>query len=190
MTKIILASTSPRRRKLLSKLNLEFEIIPPTFDEKLFDLSADFSSVENLSLKKAQSVAEKIKESALIIGADTIVILDNQILGKPKNREDAFLMLKSLSGKTHIVITGIGICDTATKKAYKGHDITYVTFNELSSSQIYSYIDDRKPFDKAGAYGIQELPKEFIKEVSGETDNVIGLPTKILIKMLDKINNR
>jgi len=184
---IILASSSPRRKQLLSQLGLEFSIISPSFDENKFSLSTEPESVQKLSLYKAKSVCTKLIISALIIGADTVVIYEDKILGKPKSREEAFEMLKMLSGNTHHVITGIAVVDTDTGKEYTSYDITYVKFNKLSDTQINNYIDNMKPYDKAGAYGIQELPSEFVKEIDGEIDNVIGLPTKILIKMLHSI---
>jgi len=184
---IILASSSPRRKQLLSQLGLEFSIISPSFDENKFSLSTKPESVQKLSLYKAKSVCTKLTISALIIGADTVVIHEDKILGKPKSREEAFEMLKMLSGNTHHVITGIAVVDTDTGKEYTSYDITYVKFNKLSDTQINDYIDNMKPYDKAGAYGIQELPPEFVKEIDGEIDNVIGLPTKILIKLLHSI---
>ncbi|MBQ2644572.1 septum formation protein Maf [bacterium] len=188
MKKIILASSSPRRKELLSEICPEFEIIRPVFDETKFHLEPNGISVEELSLLKVKSILNKCTVSSLIIGADTVVILDNKIIGKPKNREHAYEILKSLSGKTHKVITGISIFDTDTKKEYKDFDLTYVKFNILSDEDINNYIEDKKPYDKAGAYGIQEIPKNFLKEINGNYDNVIGLPTKILINMLKKIN--
>lgn len=187
MKKLILASTSPRRHELFSKLNMEFSVAAPSFDESKFVLSVDPKSVETLSLNKAKSVCKKLTVSALVTGADTVVISGNKILGKPKTREEAYKMLKSLSGKTHHVITGIAVVDTETGKEYTGHDVTYVTFNDLSDKQIFDYIDNKKPYDKAGAYGIQELPDDFVKNVDGEIDNVIGLPTKILIKLIQTV---
>lgn len=187
MKKVILASSSPRRIELLSKLNIEFISISPSFDERLFVLTVNPESVEYLSLNKAKSVCKNVTVSALVIGADTVVISDDEILGKPKDREDAYRMIKSLSGKTHHVITGISVIDTETGKEYTGHEITYVTFNDLSDEQIFNYIDSKRPYDKAGAYGIQELPDGFVKNVDGEIDNVIGLPTKILINILQSI---
>lgn len=188
MKELILASTSPRRHELLSSLNVKFRAVAPSFDESKFVLSADPESVETLSLYKAKSVCKNLTVSALVIGADTVVICEDKILGKPKTRDEAYKMLKNLSGKTHHVITGIGIADTETGKEYTGHAVTYVTFNDLSDKQIFDYIDGKKPYDKAGAYGIQELPDGFVKNVDGETDNVIGLPTKILIKLLQTVS--
>ncbi|MGN0015549.1 MAG: Maf family protein [Candidatus Gastranaerophilaceae bacterium] len=188
MKKIILASTSPRRRELLSKLNIDFEVVSPSFDEDSFKISTNPLSIENLSLLKAKSISTKLTVSAFVISADTVVICDNKIMGKPKSEEEAFFMLKTLSGNTHHVITGVAVIDTEKSKEYSAHGITYVTFNDLSDEDIMNYIKDKKPFDKAGAYGIQELPDNFVKMLDGEFDNVMGLPTKILINMLKSIN--
>ena len=188
MKKIVLASSSPRRRELLSELNIKFEIISPVFNEKEFELKPESNSVEQLSLLKAKSISVNFSVSALIISADTVVISDNKILGKPKDRQDAFNMLKELSGKTHSVITGIAVVDTETKKEYTSSATTFVTFNKLTDEDILNYIDTKKPFDKAGAYGIQELPDNFVEKIDGDFDNVVGLPTKILIKMLNSVN--
>lgn len=187
MKKIILASTSPRRRELLTKLNLKFEVASPAFDEDKFKISSNPLSIEKLSLLKAKSFSMKTEVSALVISADTVVIADDKIMGKPKSPEEAYLMLRTLSGNTHHVITGVAVVDTDTKLEYSAHCITYVTFNELSDSDIWNYIDEKKPFDKAGAYGIQELPDCFVKSIDGEFDNVIGLPTKILINLINSI---
>lgn len=187
MKKVILASTSPRRRELLKTLNMDFETVSPSFDESGFEISVNPSSIENLSLFKAKSISEKITVSALVIGADTVVVCGDKILGKPKSRQEAYNMLSLLSDNTHHVITGVAVVDTETKKEYLSHGITYVTFNKLSDKEIYSYIDNKKPFDKAGAYGIQELPQNFIKSIDGDFDNVVGLPTNILIKILEGI---
>lgn len=188
MKKIILASTSPRRRELLSKLNMDFEVVSPSFDEDSFKISSNPLSIEKLSLLKAKSISIKTTVSAFVIGADTVVIFENKILGKPKSEAEAFSMLKTLSGNTHHVITGVSVIDTENGHEYSSHEITYVTFNKLSDEDIWSYINDKRPFDKAGAYGIQELPENFVKSFEGELDNVIGLPIKILINMFKSIN--
>lgn len=188
MQKIILASSSPRRKMLLSKLNIDFETVSPLFDESEFKLEPINDSVENLSLLKAKSISVILTVSALVISADTVVICDDKILGKPKDRNEAYQMLKMLSGKTHKVITGIAVINSCNNNVLKNSDTTYVSFNDLSDADIYSYIDNKKPFDKAGSYGIQELPDNFIKSIDGDLENVIGLPTKILIKMLKTIN--
>jgi septum formation protein len=186
MKKIILASSSPRRQKLLSTIINNFEVIPQSFDETKFELSPKSFSLQQLSLLKAKSIYLQDK-SALIISADTVVIYENEIMGKPKSREDAFRMLKKLSGKTHYVMTGVAVLDYESKNSLTDCGITYVSFNELSDDEIYNYIDCKKPFDKAGSYGIQELPQNFVKDINGDFDNVVGLPIKILIKMIEKM---
>lgn len=185
MKKIILASSSPRRRELLTKIAKDFEIVTPTFDESKFSLSTNPISIETLSLSKAKSISIKLTISALVISADTVVIYGDRIMGKPKSREEAYDMIKTLSGKTHHVITGVAVVDAESGNYKTSHDTTFVTFNELSDEDIYGYIDDKKPYDKAGAYGIQELPENFVKSIDGEFDNVMGLPTKILINILE-----
>ena len=190
MKKIILASNSPRRRELLAGMNVEFEAVSPKFDERSFTLEAKPESVEKLSLLKAKSISVDLKVSALVIGADTIVVKSNEIMGKPKDEQDAFRMLRSLSGCRHEVITGVAVVDTESSAEKTSHAVTYVNFNELTDEDIWNYIKDKKPFDKAGSYGIQELPENFVKSIDGYYDNVVGLPTKILINLLNTIKNQ
>ena len=185
--KIILASSSPRRHELLKSAKIEFEVIKPTFDESTFEIKPEPKILEQLSLLKAKSITKNLSVSALVISADTVVILDDKIMGKPKDFDDALTMWNDLNGKTHKVITSICILDTKTNKEYLTHDTTYVTFNTLTECEIVEYIQTKKPFDKAGAYGIQEIPKNFVKFLDGEFDNVMGLPTKILINILKTI---
>lgn len=181
MPKIILASGSPRRKQILENAGLIFEIHASNFDEKL--KSHDFSKeiIEQFAFNKAKDVAEKFKND-IVISADTVVVYDNKIFMKPKNKEDAFGMLKTLSGKTHFVQTSICMLygDEKHIKSVK----TYVTFNDLSDELINYYIENYKPFDKAGAYGIQELPEGFIKSVYGDYENVIGISSTIVKEML------
>jgi septum formation protein len=185
MGKIILGSSSPRRADILKKLKLDFEIIPSDYVEPhdRTDFSYDF--VENLAYNKALDVAKRIKEPATIIGADTIVVINNKILGKPKDKEDAYNTLKMLSGKTHFVVTGVALVQSITLEKKVKSETTYVTFEDLTDSQIAYYIEKFKPFDKAGSYGIQELPEGYIKKVEGDLNNVIGLPSELLLKMLE-----
>ena len=184
MGKIILGSSSPRRSDILKKLKLDFEIIPSDYVEPHDRTDFSYDYVESLAYNKALDVAKRISEDAIVIGADTIVVIDNKILGKPKDKKDAYQMLKSLSGKTHFVVTGLAVVESKTLKFEVKTDTTYVTFNELTNEQIDYYIQNFKPFDKAGSYGIQELPDEYVKEVKGSLDNVIGLPSELLLKML------
>lgn len=184
MGKIILGSSSPRRSDILKQLNLNFEIIPSSYVEPHDQTVFSYDFVEKLAYNKALNVARQIKEAALVIGADTIVVIDNKILGKPKDKKEAVNMLHSLSGKTHFVVTSIAVINTKNLKAKIKSTTTYVTFEHLTEEQINYYIDNYQPYDKAGAYGIQELPDGYIKEIHGSVDNVIGLPSKTLLELL------
>lgn len=190
--RIILASQSPRRHELIKSLNIDFKVILPTFEEKLESDEYSDKIILSLSLSKALSVLENnnqgtdffLLKNSLIISADTVVVFNNKIFGKPKDKKHAKEMLKQLSGNTHFVVTAISVIDTNTKKSISRLTKTHVTFQNLSDELIDKYINDKQPLDKAGAYGIQEMGEEFIKKVDGELDNVIGLPTKTLIEIL------
>ena len=184
MKKIILASSSPRRKELVKLLNIDFEIIPSSYQEKIEDSNFDYKKIEDLAYNKALFVAKNIKEEALIIGADTVVVLNNCILGKPKNKDDAFNMLKSLSGNEHFVVTSICVIETPSMRKKITSTTSYVEFENLTDKMITDYIEKFKPFDKAGAYGIQELPHGFVKHVGGSFENIIGLCPKALEKTL------
>ena len=182
--KIILASSSPRRADILKKHNIEFEIIPSPYveDHSTTDFSYDF--IENLAYNKAKAVVPLVNEQSLIVGADTIVVLDGKILGKPNGYDGAFEMLKNLSGKTHHVVTAIVVMDSDTQNYKKQSTTSEVTFENLTDEQIKYYIDNFKPFDKAGSYGIQEMPKGYIKSYTGDLENIIGISSKTLLEML------
>lgn len=182
--KIILASSSPRRADILKKHNIEFKIIPSPYveDHSRTDFSYDF--IENLAYNKAKAVVPLVNEQSLIVGADTIVVLDGKILGKPNGYDGAFEMLKSLSGKTHHVVTAIVVIDSDTQNYKKQSTTSEVTFENLTDEQIKYYIDNFKPFDKAGSYGIQEMPKGYIKSYTGDLENIIGISSKTLLEML------
>lgn len=185
--KIILGSQSPRRHSLIKNLNVDFEIIVPDFDEKLDSDNFSDDIIKSLSFQKAQSILNKKTQTivnSLVISADTVVILENKILGKPKDEAEAIEMLKSLSGKTHYVATAVTVLDSDTKKSLTEIIKTYVTFQDLPGELIQDYVKTFKPFDKAGSYGIQEMGEEFIKSVDGDLENVIGLPTNTLKQML------
>lgn len=185
MGKIILGSSSPRRSDILKKMNLQYEIIPSGYEEihDRTDFSYDF--VESLAYNKALDVAKKINEEAQVIGADTIVVIDNKILGKPENKNQAYEMLNKLSGKTHLVVTAIAVINTPSLEFKIKSTTTKVTFENLTKEQIEFYIENFKPFDKAGSYGIQELPEGYVKKIEGSLDNVIGLPSSTLLHMLN-----
>ena len=182
--KIILASSSPRRADILKKHNIHFKTIPSPYvdDHSTTDFSYDF--IENLAYNKAKAVVPLVNEQSLIVGADTIVVLDGKILGKPDGYNGAFEMLKNLSGKTHHVVTAIVVMDSDTQNYKKQSTTSEVTFENLTDEQIKYYIDNFKPFDKAGSYGIQEMPKGYIKSYTGDLENIIGISSKTLLEML------
>lgn len=185
MKRIILASQSPRRKQLLKQIGLQFDVIVSGVDEKLNPRFKPRKQAEVLSLQKAQSIAEKLK-NGLVIGADTIVCVDNDVIGKPKDESDAKRMLKKLSGRTHSVITGFTLIDTESKKHITKSVETKLWFRKLNDRDIQSFIKKEKPFDKAGAYAIQELAAIFVVRIEGDYFNIVGLPLYELAKQLRK----
>ena len=182
--KIILASSSPRRADILKKHNIEFKIIPSPYVEDHSTTDFSYAFIENLAYNKAKAVVPLVKEPSTIIAADTIVVLDGKILGKPDGYDGAFDMLKSLSGKTHHVVSAIVVMDSDTQNYKKQSTTSEVTFENLTDEQIKYYIDNFKPFDKAGSYGIQEMPKGYIKSYTGDLENIIGISSKTLLEMI------
>ncbi len=190
MGKIILGSSSPRRADILNKLKLDFQIIPSSYVEPHNKTDFSYAFVEESAYNKALFVARELKnEQHLVIGADTIVVIDNKILEKPKDYNDAISMLKKLSGKTHFVVTAVAIINSENMEHLTKSTTTFVTFESLTDKQIIDYIEEFKPFDKAGAYGIQELPAGFVKSVDGSLDNVIGLPSETLLQLLKNFDS-
>ena len=185
MGKIILASSSPRRSDILRQHNINFEVIPSPYKENHSVADFSYSFIEELAYNKAFGVLPILKEPALIIGADTMVVLDGKILGKPKDYEDAFSMLKKLSGRTHDVVTGIAIINSADKNFLKKSVTSRVTFTKLTDFQIEFYIKEYQPYDKAGAYGIQEMPTGYIENYEGSFENIVGLCAETVIEMLN-----
>ena len=183
--KIVLASSSPRRAAIMEKTKVKFEIIPSPYIEDHTTTVFSYEFVENLAYNKAKAVIPLIKEPATIIGADTVVVLDGEILGKPNGETGAFEMLKKLSGKTHSVVTSIVVIDSQTGEYKKDSTTSYVTFENLTDEKIHYYIDNFKPFDKAGSYGIQEMPEGYIKSYEGDFENIMGMSSKSLINLLN-----
>lgn len=182
--KIILASSSPRRADILKKTKLQFGIMPSPYVEEHTTTAFSYEFIENLAYNKAKAVLPLLKEPSIVIGADTIVVLDNEILGKPDGEQGAFKMLKSLSGKTHSVVTSIVVINSETNEVKKNSTTSYVTFENLTDEQINYYIEKFKPFDKAGSYGIQEMPDGYIKSYTGDLENIIGMSSKALIELI------
>lgn len=187
MKHIILASKSPRRKELLERLNLNFEIIVSQVDEDSFKENTPYELVERLAYEKANSILQLTDKDSIIIGSDTVVVFDNQILGKPNDEHQALIYLKKLSGKRHFVYSGIAILDSKTNKKYVTHEVTEVYMKELNDEEISSYIKTGEPLDKAGAYGIQGVGSIFIEKIVGDYYNVMGLPLNKLYRGLNEI---
>jgi septum formation protein len=179
MKKIILASQSPRRRDLLKQIGLEFEIDPSNYEE---DMSLEMEPnklAEHLSLGKAEDVAQRHKDS-IIISADTIVAVDNEVFGKPKTPEKAKYMLQKLSGRAHSVITGFTVIDTQTNKQISKSVETKVYFKNIPQEEMDAYIASGEPLDKGGGYAIQGLAALFVEKIDGDYFNIVGLPILVL----------
>jgi septum formation protein len=182
---IILASASERRKELLKRIIPDFKVIASDFNEDSIAFKGDcIKYVEDLSLGKAQNVANKTKAANIIIGCDTIVYHSEKVLGKPKNEEEAYKMLVSLSGNSHFVYSGISIINTETNSIVQDYVCTEVYFSKLSVPQIHSYIKSGEPMDKAGAYGIQGYGGIFVEKINGCYYNVVGLPINKLYSLL------
>ena len=186
MVQIILASASPRRRELLTRITEDFKVKASDFKEDNISFKGDFPSyVKEISMNKALNVAKTVKEEALIIGVDTIVALKNKVLGKPKDEEEAFSMLKALSGNNHEVYSGITVIKAPELTMIRDYACTKIKFDLLKDEEILEYISTKEPLDKAGAYGIQGLASVFVEEIHGCYYNVVGLPLNKLKKLLE-----
>lgn len=172
---IILASASPRRQALLRQLGLSFTVQAADIDEDQVQIKEPGALVCALSLQKAQAVAAQ-HEDALILAADTVVVLDGAILGKPANEEEAFSMLRGLSGRSHEVYTGFTLLHPQRSLVHSSHEISSVRFRPLTDDDIRRYIQTGEPMDKAGAYGIQGYGALLISGIMGDFYNVMGLP--------------
>jgi len=180
---LILASKSPRRKHLLEQAGLKFSIIPSDFDESSMAMSDPASYVRKLAEFKALDISQKHPDS-WVIGADTIVLIDNQILGKPGSNDEAREMLKRLSGKSHQVLTGYCICCGQKKQLFSETVKTVVYFKKLRLEEIDWYIETGEPLDKAGAYAIQGLGSSLVRSIEGSYTNVVGLPVCEVIDFL------
>lgn len=185
MNRLILASASPRRRELLARLGLSFEVHPSMVDETTFNYLPPALKVEKLALAKARAVARTLKEG-LIIGADTIVVCDGRVLEKPQSTEEAAAMLFALSGRTHIVYTGVAVVRAPGNEAKSSHAATEVTFRRLTPQVIAAYVATGEPMDKAGAYGIQGRGALLVEGIKGDYFNVVGLPLVKVAELLEQ----
>ena len=180
---IILASSSPRRKDLLRQIGVEFSIDPADVDERVLPNEVPEGYAVRVALDKARLAASRAV-AGIVIAADTIVVVDDEILGKPADAGDAERMLKMLSGKAHRVITGLAVMDAATGRTLTRTSITRVWFRRLMQQEIVSYIATGEPLDKAGAYGIQERGALLVDKIDGCYFNVVGLPLSLLGKLL------
>ena len=183
--RIVLASASPRRKELLRQLGIEFEVCVSDVDEEIGD-TMPARVVEELSSRKAEAVFRQIEGDVLVIGADTVVALGEQILGKPGSEEHAREMLKSLQAKEHHVYTGVTIYKRQNGKEFCSifSESTLVKFFPMTDAEIQWYVSSGEPMDKAGAYGIQGLGARYVERISGDYNNVVGLPIARLYQEL------
>lgn len=187
MKKLILASASPRRKEILEQMGLRFSICPACGEEHSACKEPD-RVVKELALKKAMEVAGKIKEDALIIGSDTVVSFQGEIMGKPLDEEDAFRMLKELQGASHTVYTGVAVVDAKTKETLLNFvDGTEVSMYSMTDEWIHAYIRTGEPMDKAGAYAIQGGCALWIQKIQGSYSTVVGFPAARFYQEMMKI---
>lgn len=184
--KFILASASPRRKELLSIYVKDFKVIPADIDETVPNNIILEDIPLYIAKEKAAAVFNKLGEEDIIITADTIVLLDNKIYGKPKNKLDAYNMIKTLSGKTHQVITGVCCYSKDKQINIEFSDTTNVSFIEISDEIIKKYLENAEYIDKAGAYAVQGIASMFVEKIEGSYDNVVGLPIGRLARNLIK----
>jgi septum formation protein len=181
--RLLLASNSPRRRELLLEAGFEFEIFPTRVDERFHvDLTLRELTALN-AIRKAMATA-RLRPKNIVLAADTLVAIDDRVLGKPKDKDNAVAMLERLSGRAHQVCTSVFICDLASAKSASFHEISRVHFRRLSRDKIGNYLARVDPLDKAGAYAAQGLGSEIIEKIDGSYTNVVGLPMEKTITAL------
>lgn len=185
LSDLILASASPRRRDLLKQVGLTFSVVPSAIDESMVCTECPAAHVRRLSEAKAADIAQRYPQS-WILGADTIVFINGNILGKPANPADARKMLRQLSGATHKVLTGYSLMNQTLHRSFSDTIGTEVEFKNLTENEIKWYIDTGEPFDKAGGYAIQGIGSFLVKRISGSFTNVVGLPLCEVIETFKK----
>jgi len=189
LNNIILASASPRRRELMSQVGIKFDVIPSNVDEEPLDGETPEEHVLRLAAEKARDVAGRMDGAGerWVIGSDTIVVADSEIMGKPADRRDAVNMLKKLSGREHRVITAYCIINSDSRDELRRCVETLVRFRHLKDSEIEAYVDSGEPMDKAGAYAIQGLGSFMVEEIRGSYSNVVGLPICQVVEDLENV---
>lgn len=178
---LLLASASPRRRALLEQIGLKFEVVPAHIDERLHAGESPAAYVSRLALEKARTV-QALHPAATVLGADTTVVLDAHILNKPADSDQAALMLRSLAGRTHQVLTGLALLHN--RQEFTHVETTWVTFAPIPEKELARYIASGDPLDKAGAYGIQGFAARWIPRIEGDFFNVVGLPLASVVRLL------
>ncbi|WP_223068263.1 Maf family protein [Paenibacillus caui] len=186
---IILASSSPRRQELVAVLGIPFTVMPSHADETVPQDWNPEKMVTELALRKAQQVYDSLgtKPEAIIVGSDTVVVKDEQILGKPRDEEEAASMISSLQGRDHEVYTGVACIDAETGRTIVRSRATKVTMKPLSRNEVMAYVRSGEGLDKAGAYGIQGLGASLVTRIEGDYFNVVGLPLSLLADMLGEL---
>lgn len=189
---LVLASSSPRRQELIALLGLPVQILPSRVDEDTPEHWTPSKIVEGLAERKALAVkaehAEDIDSSSIVVGSDTIVVLNGKVMGKPRDARDAERMLQELSGKVHKVYTGVSCIRVSDAKTVTSHRVTKVRMRELSQDQISRYVATGEPMDKAGSYGIQEIGSLLVEYIEGCYFNVVGLPVSLLAVQLEQFD--
>lgn len=187
MKRVILASGSPRRKDLLTLIGVEFDVVESGFNESLVDTDDPHELVEELSLQKALAVSRRefVFDDFVIIGADTVVFIDDQILGKPETKDDAEVMIRLLSGATHTVLTGIAVIDGVTREQEVASEKSLVTFRDITEQELRTYVDSDSWQGFAGGYAIQQAGRQFVVETQGAYSNIIGLPFVLTRDLLE-----
>jgi septum formation protein len=188
LEKLVLASKSLRRAEILRAVNWPFESAPAEIDETQKSLEDAPTYVLRLAREKAAAVATSRSEG-LVLGADTVVVIDGTVLGKPRDDDDAVRMLRMLSGRWHEVLTGVALIRAGTDRSVTGQQTTRVKFSELTDEEIDWYVASGEPLDKAGAYAVQGMAGLLIEEVQGEYFNIVGLPIRLVYELARKINS-
>lgn len=188
--RLILASSSPRRIALLKILGYHFDIVPHKVEEPIYSDVLPTEFVQHLAFLKARDVAGRVDDNAIIIAADTIIVYNKRILGKPKDARDARKMLLMLNNSEHDVISGICIIDTLSKKKMLRFGRTYIKIRSVTEEEIDEYIKTGEPLDKAGSYAIQDKGRKFVEKIEGSYSNAVGLPLEIVKETFNNfINN-
>jgi septum formation protein len=186
--RVVLASSSPRRRELLSLIGIAHEVRPADIDERPLAGETPHGHCERLAREKATALADEAGDGALVIGADTIVVIDDTILGKPRDEDDAARMLRALNGRTHAVLTAVAVVRQG--RVESGVESVLVTFRALDDTEIAAYIATREPMDKAGAYGIQGYGATIVERIEGDYFAVMGLALSRLIGLMARVGVR